>query len=154
MNHIRSHTKVYSLAIALVVFTSIVLAAAIDARASLLSRQAELASIKDDAFPANTRLTGPSRLEELARIKDDMLPANARLTGPSRLEELAQIKDNVFPVDDSLTRASSQASLAANPELALARREAALKILADSAYLAANPELSLARRTMSTQSQK
>jgi len=52
----------------------------------------QLARIKDDMFPANAGLTGPSRLEQLAIIKDDMFPANARLTGPSRLEELRRIK--------------------------------------------------------------
>jgi hypothetical protein len=93
MNHLQSHSKVTSLAVALIVFTSIVLAAAIDARASLLSRQEDLARIKDDVFPADFRFSGPSRLEELRRIKDDVFPAGARLSGPSRLEELARIKD-------------------------------------------------------------
>jgi hypothetical protein len=41
---------------------------------------------------------------------------------------------------------SSQAYLTANPELALARRYATLKMLAEAAKLAANPELNLARR--------
>jgi hypothetical protein len=46
----------------------------------------------------------------------------------------------------ALNVSAGQASLAANPELALARRYAEIKIAADSAHLAANPELSLARR--------
>jgi hypothetical protein len=74
-----------------------------------LARLDELARIKDDVFPVDSRATQMARLDELARIKDDVFPGDARAARLARLDELARIKDDVFPVDSRATQTVSAA---------------------------------------------
>lgn len=112
MNNIRSHLKIYLVAVVLVVFTMIVFEAITNTRANFLTRLEDLARIRDEVNLVDPHLTGPSKLEELARIKDDVFLGDARLTGSSRLEELARIKEDGFPGDTRLTGPSRLEELA------------------------------------------
>ncbi|MGW8251217.1 MAG: hypothetical protein ACWGO1_11290, partial [Anaerolineales bacterium] len=106
MNYTHPRTKIILTAIALTVFTAIVLVATTETRANLWSRLEELVRVKDEMLPEDVLISGSSRIQELAQIKDQMYLAEPRLNRPSKLEELARIRDDIYLAETRFSGAS------------------------------------------------
>jgi hypothetical protein len=68
------------------------------------ARQIELARIKDEGSPADTRLARQARQIELARIKDEGFMTDSQVDRLAWLDELARIKDQGFMTDSQVDR--------------------------------------------------